>query len=168
MGAPVNATRSLALLVALAVLGCREAPRQHCVETLCFEWSEEHATQTLGHKHKLTAAAWGAAWIDVQSFEPGPSAPFAIASLQTRFARMRELTATARSSSLREGALGARPALAEDAVIEWRGRAFRRMTWLVPATPRWVAVDVTAPESEWNRDAPRLRGYIERARWQSP
>lgn len=167
MGTPLNTSRWLAALVALSALACREAPRQYCVETLCFEWSEEHATRSVGHKHKLSAAAWGSALIDVQSFEPGPNAPFSITSLQPRFARMRELTGTARSSSLREDTLAGRPALAEVAVIEWRGRTFRRETWLVPASPRWIAVDVTAPVADWDRDAVRLRGYITRARWET-
>ena len=80
---------------------------------------------------------------------------------------MRELSGTARSSSLREDTLAGRPALAEVAVIEWRGREFRRETWLVPASPRWVAVDVTALVADWDRDAVRLRDYITRARWQT-
>lgn len=171
MGAPVSVARSLrsvALLGVLSSLACREAPHRTCVESLCFEWAEAHETQSQGHKHKLTSALWGGAWLDVQSWEPGPGAPTDIAGVQRSLSRMRELTATARTSTMASTTVAGTAAAVEDATIEWRGQRYRRMTWVIPRAPRWVAVDVTAPVAEWDRSAPRLRAMVAQAAWESP
>ena len=167
-------TRAALALVTLSlsalVLSCREAPRRTCVETLCFEWSEPHTTRSSRRRHTLRSDAWDGAWIDVQSWEPGPNAPASIGALRTQFARLRELTAPARSTSRREGSVGGRPAAVEDAVIDWRGQAYRRVTLIVPAVSagaRWVSVDVTARVADWDRASPRVRRYIESARWEA-
>lgn len=155
-------------LASVALLACRESPRRTCVESLCFEWAEAHETRSVEHKHKLTSPAWGGAWLDVQSWEPGPGAPSDVSSLQNALTRMRELTATARSSSMRAGTIGGLPAAVEDATIDWRGHSYRRVTWVVRRAPRWVAVDVTAPIADWERASPRVRAIVERATWEQP
>lgn len=165
-------TRSLALSLALSLSAllpaCREPARSVCVESLCFEWAEPHRLRSEGHKHTLSSDAWDGAWIDVQSWSPGPRAPTTPDALVEALSRLRALSGGAVSRTSQVSAFAGQPAVLEDVVLEWRGQRVRGQTWVVPRSPRWLSVDVTAREPDWNRASPRLLAYVARARWQAP
>ncbi len=159
---------SLSLTLSALSPACREPARAVCVETVCFEWAEPHRARSEGHKHTLSSDSWDSAWIDVQSWAPGPRAPTTPDALLDALARLRVVSGGALSRTSQVSTFAGQPAVLEDVVLDWRGQRYRRQTWVVARSPRWLAVDVTARESDWNRASPRLLAYLHNARWQAP
>jgi hypothetical protein len=150
--------RGLALCAAsVLVSACRDNSSRVCAERVCFSLVGEVRHEQERHRHALRPSG-RTGWIGVQSFateHDGASLDVAASLLRQRYESIGARVGVASRVSL-----GGHSAARLDVVRTWRGAPFRRVTWLLALDGRWIAVDVTAAEPQFDAELAALQPVV--------
>lgn len=165
-GVPIARWTLVGSLAAASGTSCArgEVEVSRCVSDLCLRLSERTEVATRGDRHTFRPPG-ASGWIDVQVVRPGARGPATLEEAARTLARRHELAGFATLHRTGTANLGGRAVGVEDATITWRGRAYRRVTYLAPARGGWLAIDETAPADRFAQAHAQLEPLLRGARW---
>lgn len=162
--------RALVAAASLSLAACRPRTEGICVESLCFSLPLTTSVRRETARHTLRPDG-ASGWINVQRFvpfeRPDSTEPNELARLLgRRFALASAYNVLSTSTAPMLG----RQVATLDARITVGDRAVRRRSWLIDAegdTP-WLLVDITAPETEFERAIEQLQPIVRNVARRAP